>query len=124
MSHANLEPQNCTALYHETGRLELWAPSQNPKSGRKLVAKTLGIPEKDIHVNLERIGGGFGRRLRHDFMVEAAWIAREVRRPVQLQWTREDEQTYWSVVYPGYPELRTSMAYYGLLYMPKVTAVP
>lgn len=91
VSHANLEPQNCTALLHESGRLELWAPSQNPKGGRELIAQTLGIPEDRIHVNLTRIGGGFGRRLRHDFMVEAAWIAREVRRPVQLQWTREDD---------------------------------
>src|SRR5210317_262304 len=94
VSHANLEPQNCTALYHESGRLELWAPSQNPKSGRELVAETLGISEKNIHVNLERIGGGFGRRLRHDFMVEAAWIAREIRQPVQLQWTREDDMRH------------------------------
>lgn len=91
VAHANLEPQNCTALLHESGRLELWAPSQNPKGGRQLIAETLGIPENRIHVNLTRIGGGFGRRLRHDFMVEAAWIAREVRRPVQLQWTREDD---------------------------------
>ncbi|MDX1379672.1 MAG: molybdopterin cofactor-binding domain-containing protein [Xanthomonadales bacterium] len=91
VSHANLEPQNCTALVHESGRLELWAPSQNPKGGRQLIAETLGIPEDRIHVNLTRIGGGFGRRLRHDFMVEAAWIAREVGRPVQLQWTREDD---------------------------------
>jgi isoquinoline 1-oxidoreductase beta subunit len=91
VSHANLEPQNCTALLRESGRLELWAPSQNPKGGRLLIAETLGIPEDRIHVNLTRIGGGFGRRLRHDFMVEAAWIAREVRRPVQLQWTREDD---------------------------------
>ena len=94
VSHANLEPQNCTALYHESGKLELWAPSQNPKGGRALVAKTLGMSEKKIHVNIERIGGGFGRRLRHDFMVEAAWIAREVRRPVQLQWTREDDMQH------------------------------
>lgn len=94
VSHANLEPQNCTALLHESGRLELWAPSQNPKGGRQLIAETLGIPEDRIHVNLARIGGGFGRRLRHDFMVEAAWIAREVRRPVQLQWTREDDMRH------------------------------
>ena len=94
VSHANLEPQNCTALYHESGRLEMWAPSQNPRGGRKLVADTLGISEKQIHVNLARIGGGFGRRLRHDFMVEAAWIAREVRQPVQLQWTREDDMRH------------------------------
>ena len=94
VSHANLEPQNCTALLHESGRLELWAPSQNPKGGRQLIAETLGVPEDRIHVNLTRIGGGFGRRLRHDFMVEAAWIAREVRRPVQLQWTREDDMRH------------------------------
>jgi isoquinoline 1-oxidoreductase beta subunit len=68
--------------------------TQNPKGGRKLVAETLGISEKNIHVNLERIGGGFGRRLRHDFMVEAAWIAREIRQPVQLQWTREDDMRH------------------------------
>ena len=68
--------QNCTALMHESGRLELWAPSQNPKGGRELIAQTLGIPEDRIHVNLTRIGGGFGRRLRHDSMVEAAEFVR------------------------------------------------
>jgi len=94
VSHANMEPQNCTALMHESGRLELWAPSQNPRGGRELIAQTLGIPEDRVHVNLTRIGGGFGRRLRHDSMVEAAWIAREVRRPVQLQWTREDDMRH------------------------------
>ena len=89
-----MEPQNCTALMHESGRLELWAPSQNPKSGRALVSETLGIPENRIHVNLTRIGGGFGRRLINDFMVECAWIAREVGRPVQLQWSREDDMRH------------------------------
>jgi isoquinoline 1-oxidoreductase beta subunit len=94
VSHANMEPQNCTAHYRESGQLELWAPSQNPKSGRALISMTLGIPEDKIHVNLMRIGGGFGRRLRSDFMVEAAWIAREIRQPVQLQWTREDDMRH------------------------------
>jgi isoquinoline 1-oxidoreductase beta subunit len=94
VSHANMEPQTCTAMYREDGSLELWAPSQNPRGGRELIAATLGIAESNIHVNLERIGGGFGRRLRHDFMVEAAWIAREVGRPVQLQWTREDDMRH------------------------------
>jgi len=94
VSHANMEPQNCTARFDDAGRLEFWAPSQNPKSGRSLVASTLGISEDDIHVNLTRIGGGFGRRLRNDFMVEVAWIAREVGRPVQLQWSREDDMRH------------------------------
>jgi isoquinoline 1-oxidoreductase beta subunit len=94
VSHANMEPQNCTALYRESGQLELWAPSQNPKAGRQLISQTMGISEDRIHVNLTRIGGGFGRRLRNDFMVEAAWIARETRRPVQLQWSREDDMRH------------------------------
>lgn len=94
VSHANMEPQNCTAVYHESGRMELWAPSQNPKSGRALISRTLSIPEDRVEVNLPRIGGGFGRKLNSDFMVECAWIAREVRRPVQLQWTREDDMRH------------------------------
>ena len=94
VSHANMEPQTCTAMFRDDGSLELWAPSQNPRGGRELIANTLGISEDRIHVNLERIGGGFGRRLRHDFMVEVAWIAREVGRPVQLQWTREDDMRH------------------------------
>jgi isoquinoline 1-oxidoreductase beta subunit len=94
VSHANMEPQNCTAHFRSSGDLELWAPTQNPRGGRALVARTLGISEEGIHVNLVRIGGGFGRRLRHDFMVEAAWIAREVGRPVQLQWSREDDMRH------------------------------
>ena len=91
VAHANMEPQNCTALFHESGQLELWAPTQNPASGRRLISTTLGIPEDRIHVNMMRYGGGFGRRLRNEFMAEAAWIAREIRQPVQLQWTREDD---------------------------------
>jgi isoquinoline 1-oxidoreductase beta subunit len=94
VSHANMEPQNCTAHYRESGQLEIWAPTQNPRSGRQLVSQTLGIPEDAIHVNMTRIGGGFGRRLRSEFMAEAAWIAREIRQPVQLQWTREDDMRH------------------------------
>jgi isoquinoline 1-oxidoreductase beta subunit len=94
VSHANMEPQNCTAHFRSSGDLEMWAPTQNPRGGRALVARTLGIAEQRIHVNLVRIGGGFGRRLRNDFMVEAAWIAREVGRPVQLQWSREDDMRH------------------------------
>jgi isoquinoline 1-oxidoreductase beta subunit len=91
VSHCNLEPQVATALYHESGRLEMWAPTQNPRGARGLIARTLDLPEENIHIALERIGGGFGRRLTHDYMVETAWIARVVKRPVQLQWTREDD---------------------------------
>ena len=93
LSHINLEPQNCTAHYVD-GRVEIWAPTQNPAPGSKLVSATLGIPETAIKVHMIRAGGGFGRRLSNDYMVEAAWISKAAGAPVKLVWTREDDMRH------------------------------
>jgi len=90
LAHISLEPQNCTAHFAD-GKVVLWAPTQNPEPGARLVAATLGIPERDVTVNMTRVGGGFGRRLRSDFMAEAAWITKRARAPVKLLWNRQDD---------------------------------
>lgn len=90
ISHANLEPQNCTADVRND-HAEIWAPTQNPSPGVQLVARTLNIPAENITIHMIRGGGGFGRRLSNDFTVEAAAISQKAGVPVKLTWSREDD---------------------------------
>ncbi len=90
ISHANLEPQNCTA-WVQGDKCELWAPTQNPASGAQLITRTLGIPAENIKCTITRSGGGFGRRLDGDPMLEAAAISKQAGLPIKLMWTREDD---------------------------------
>ncbi|WP_242129462.1 molybdopterin cofactor-binding domain-containing protein [Sphingobium sp. Sx8-8] len=91
LAHATLEPQNCTGLFDQD-RLTLWAPSQAPTGGRKQVADMLGIAPESLIIHLTRIGGGFGRRLMSDYMVQVAQIARALPgRPVKMIYSRADD---------------------------------
>ena len=91
VTHAQLEPMNCTAQFKD-GAIEMWSPTQTPGFAIRNVANVLGIAPDKVTVHQARCGGGFGRRLYNDFMCEAAAIAQRVDgAPVKLQWTREDD---------------------------------
>ena len=101
LNHATLEPQGCTAWARHDG-IEIWTTSQTPGSGQELVTRTLNIPKEKLKLNLVRAGGGFGRRLANDYLVEAAAIALRTKgAPVKLTWTREDDMRHDVYHRPG-----------------------
>ncbi len=95
ISHANMEPQNCTA-WRQGNKLEIWAPTQAPGNlgsfgAWPFLTKDLGFAEENVTLNMIRGGGGFGRRLANDSVCEAAAIAARIDPPVKLTWTRQDD---------------------------------
>ena len=93
LAHAPMEPQNCTA--HVDGdRCEVWAPTQSPGVARDIVATALDIPLDHVTVHTTFLGGGFGRRLVSDFVVEAALLLHKINQPVKVMWSREDDMCH------------------------------
>ena len=93
MAHAPMEPGNCTANY-QGSKCQLWAPTQVPQDCRDAVAATVGLDPDQVKVNVTLMGGGFGRRLEHDYAVEAALVSKAISAPVKVIWTREDDMRF------------------------------
>ena len=93
MAHAPMETGNCTAHYQATA-CELWAPTQVPQDCRDAAAQAVGLDPDQVKVHVTMMGGGFGRRLEHDYAVEAALVSKATRVPVKVIWTREDDMRF------------------------------
>jgi isoquinoline 1-oxidoreductase beta subunit len=115
LAHGTLEPMDATASYKD-GKLEIWATSQSPGGGRGQVARALNMQASDITVHLSpRIGGGFGRRLQNDYMVEGAWLAKQINGSVKLIWSREDDMTHDAYRVGGYHAFKGGLDAQGKL---------
>ncbi len=93
LAHATMEPQNTTASFRD-GACEIWSPNQGPDVSQALAADALGISRDKVTVHTTLMGGGFGRRGIPDFVAEAALVSRQVKRPVKLVWSREDDMRH------------------------------
>src|SRR6201994_426458 len=90
LAHVSMEPPVAVADVRGD-KAEIWAPVQSPGGTREDVAKTLGIPEDNVTINVTLLGGGFGRKSKCDYALEAALLSKELGAPVKVQWTREDD---------------------------------
>jgi isoquinoline 1-oxidoreductase beta subunit len=94
LAHATLEPMNATARVVGQ-RVEVWAPTQAPQMCRAAAAKVAGVPVEQVDLHVTLLGGGFGRRLEVDYVVQAVRVAMDVPGvPVQLVWSREDDMRH------------------------------
>jgi isoquinoline 1-oxidoreductase beta subunit len=93
LAHAPMEPGNCTAHF-QGSKCEIWAPTQVPQDVRDSVAAALDLKPEQVIVNVTLLGGGFGRRLEHDYAVEAALVSKLISGPVKVMWTREDDMCF------------------------------
>lgn len=88
--HTPMEVPNATAWF-QGDKVEVWAPLQDPQTARSEIAHFFEIPVENITVNVTFLGGGFGRKSKSDFVVEAVALSKKINAPVQVVWTREDD---------------------------------
>src|SRR6202047_2196902 len=99
LAHASMEPPAALAVFRN-GKVEVWAPTQNPQGVKDAIASAVGLKKEDVTVNVTLLGGAFGRKSFPDFAIEAAVLAKKTGKPVKVVWSREDDikfDTYHSV---------------------------
>lgn len=91
VSHSPIEPMNCVASWYDGNKVEIWTSTQVPGSIMNEVPKIFDIPQENVKVNVTFNGGGFGRRLYPDYVMETVQLTKKVGKPVKAIWTREDD---------------------------------
>jgi len=90
LAHATMEPMNCTVSVTDAG-CDIWVGTQIPVICQTVVAKALDLTADKVRIHNHLLGGGFGRRLEADFVHQAALIAKNVKYPVKVIWSREED---------------------------------
>ena len=90
LAHAAMEPLSCT-IHARKDACDIWVGTQFPPRGQNAAARVLGVPPEKVVLHNHLLGGGFGRRLEHDWIEQAARIARHVDGPVKVTWSREED---------------------------------
>jgi isoquinoline 1-oxidoreductase beta subunit len=90
LAHAAMEPPAAVAEFKD-GKVEVWTSTQNPQAAQETVAAAVGIDKKNVTCHVTLLGGGFGRKSKPDFAAEAAWLSKELGKPVKVVWNREDD---------------------------------
>lgn len=91
LAHAPIEPENAVAHVKDDGSVEIWAPVQGPDWTIRDVCGYLKLKPEQVKINVTLLGGAFGRKAYHDFVLEACHISKELKKPVKVIWTREDD---------------------------------
>ena len=91
LAHAPIEPENAIAHVKDNGEVEVWAPIQGPDWALRDLAGYLKVKPEQIKINVFLLGGAFGRKAYHDFLLEACFLSKELKKPVKVIWTREDD---------------------------------
>ncbi len=90
LAHASMEPPVAVADV-QADKVTVWSPTQNPQGVQEQVAKALGLKKEDVTCHVTFLGGGFGRKSKPDYAVEAAVLSKKTGKPVKVVWSREDD---------------------------------
>jgi isoquinoline 1-oxidoreductase beta subunit len=90
LAHATMEPINCT-VHVTDGGCDIWVGTQIPTVAQTAIAKALALAPENVRIHNHLLGGGFGRRLEYDFILQAALIAKQSKDPVKVVWSREED---------------------------------